>query len=109
MDIAVSNNETNIVASYWEMLRPLSMRAKLKLASLLTAAVLEEENEMELKSKSKRVARVLRRSSSTPTDSELEARFADKRIPNLPVSEPDWSLVINANTGKTIKPIEKWL
>jgi hypothetical protein len=29
-------------------------------------------------------------------------------VPPTP-EDPEWNQVINANTGKTIKPIEKWL
>ena len=56
----------------------------------------------------KRVFKVRRRAASSPSDEELSARFAGKDIPPIP-DDPDWSLVIDTNTGKTIKPIEKWL
>ena len=56
----------------------------------------------------KRVAKVRRRASYTPSDAELKARFADKDMPSMP-EDASWREVIDANSGKTIKPIEKWL
>ncbi len=109
MGIAVNNNEKNIVASCWEMLRPLSAREKLELVSLLTTAVLEEENGEYAATKARRVATARRRYPSAPSDSELEARFTDKSSPEIPATEPTWRQVINANSGKTIKSVEKWL
>ena len=52
--------------------------------------------------------RIRRRSNNSPSDAELEARFAGLALPELP-EDPVWSQVISANSGKTIRPIEKWL
>lgn len=108
MELVINNNDSNIVASYWELLRPLSVKVKLKLASMLTASVCEEESISEKVTKGRRKAKVIRRALNTPSDRELEARFEGSDMPELP-ADPAWSHVINANTGKTIKPIEKWL
>ena len=43
------------------------------------------------------------------TDAQLEARCAGKPMPQYPETEPTWDEVIDSNSGKTIKPIEKWL
>ena len=75
---------------------------------MLTTAVLEEENQKEESMPIRRVAKVKRRASDSPTDIELQARFAGKDMPDMP-EDPEWSQVISSNTGKTIKPIEKWL
>ena len=55
-----------------------------------------------------KVLRVKRRAANSPTDAALEARFAELDMPEIP-ADPDWSQVVTANSGKTIKPIEKWL
>ena len=108
MELSIQNNEANIVKSCWEMLRPLSSKAKLKLASLLTTSLYEEESIRDETTKGSRIAIVRRRAANTPSDAELEARFAGKKMPEIP-DEPILTEVIAANTGKTIKPIEKWL
>lgn len=56
----------------------------------------------------RRVARVVQRNSS-PTDAQLGEMFSGKKSPSVPEEDFSWSDLISANTGKTIKPIEKWL
>ncbi|MBR1499079.1 MAG: hypothetical protein IJ615_05560 [Bacteroidaceae bacterium] len=56
----------------------------------------------------RRVHKVVRRSAGSPSDNELSALFAGRDVPQMP-DDPDWDQVIDANTGKTIKPMEKWL
>ena len=43
------------------------------------------------------------------TDADLESLFAGKDSPLPPEEDYNWSDIIKANSGKTIKPIEKWL
>lgn len=102
--------EQKTAESYLSMLYALSKEARLYVLSKLTDSLLREEiREKTVPSHSRR-AKVIRRSSvHSLTDSELEKRFADKNMPDYPESEPTWSEVINANSGKTIKPVEKWL
>ena len=45
----------------------------------------------------------------SPTDAHLESLFAGKDSPIPPEEDYNWSDFISANTGKNIKPIEKWL
>jgi len=108
MAIAVRKTESDMVDAYWEALRTLSVRAKLKLASLLTTAAFEEESRRDTALQSRKTRKVVRRASSVPSDEELQARFSGKDTPSIP-EDPSWSQVINSNTGKTIQPIEKWL
>ena len=108
MDIAVQTKESDLISVYWEKLSKLSLKAKLQLASLLTTAALQEESLKEGAVIARRGAKVRRRAVHSPSDAELEARFAGQEVPVLP-EDPSWSEVISANTGKTIKPIEKWL
>ena len=108
MDIAVQTKESDLISVYWEKLSKLSLKAKLQLASLLTTAALQEERLKEGAVMARRGAKVRRRAVHSPSDAELEARFAGQEVPVLP-EDPSWSEVISANTGKTIKPIEKWL
>ena len=104
MNTAIARTEADVVDHYWNMLRSQSRRVKLSLASKLTSSVLEEE--ASLGGSSRR--RVKRRFDNAPSDAELEERFAGKSVPAQPDDAP-WSEIINANIGKTIKPIEKWL
>ena len=108
MAIAARKTESDMVDAYWEALRTLSVRAKLKLASLLTTAAFEEESRRDTAMQSRKTRRVARRASAVPSDEELQARFSGKDTPSIP-EDPSWSQVINSNTGKTIQPIEKWL
>ena len=59
-------------------------------------------------SSQKRAAKVLHRHSS-PSDDQLTAMFDGKTTPSVPEENNSWSEIISANSGKTIKPIEKWL
>ena len=70
--------------------------------------LIEQAAKEEKASHARRVFRVKRRSACSPSDEELATRFAEKEVPQIP-DDPDWAQVIDSNTGKTIKPIEKWL
>ncbi|MBQ9672449.1 MAG: hypothetical protein IJV34_06300 [Prevotella sp.] len=108
MQVVVNRTENDIVDAYWDALRTLSMRAKLRLASLLTTAAFEEESQKEMPLSPSKGRIVKRRATNSPSDAQLKARFAGTNMPELP-EDPSWDMVINANTGKTIKQIEKWL
>ncbi|MBQ3630017.1 MAG: hypothetical protein II949_02150 [Prevotella sp.] len=84
MELTMKYNEANIVDAYWEKLRPLSTKAKLKLVALLTTAVLEDENITEEPTSQRRVAKVIRRYANSPSDAELQARFEGKDMPEQP-------------------------
>ena len=86
----------------------LSTRNKKWLGEQLIEQAMNEERLAKSSFPAKRTFKVRRRSACSPSDEELSARFAGKDIPKIP-DDPDWSQVIDANTGKTIKPIEKWL
>lgn len=107
-NIALTTNTPKSIEGYWEMLKPLSMKDKLQLAIMLTNAAYEEESSKNKTSTTRIIRQVRRRAEHVPTDEQLAARFAGLESPQLP-EEPEWSQVIAANTGKTIKPIEKWL
>ena len=108
MNITIHNDEAYLVDAYWEKLSALSLKAKLQLASMLTAAALKEESLKDISSSIKRTCKVKRRAVDPPSDNELEARFSGTEMPEIP-EDPSWNQVISANTGKTIKSIEKWL
>ena len=86
----------------------LSAQNKRWLGEHLIEQAAKEESMAEDAPHTKRIAKVKRRANS-PSDEELSARFAGKEVPEMPEEDPDWSVVINANIGKTIEPIEKWL
>lgn len=106
MEAVLTRKETDILESYWELLSVLNRKIKLGLAARLTDAVLQEEI-----NPSNRVAprRVVRRPANIETDEQLEQRFAGKDMPDLPDGDSSWQDIIKANSGRTIKPIEKWL
>ena len=105
MELTIQRKETKTVEAYWDMLRSLSLHAKLQLAALLTQAALDEN---EATMSSHRTATIRRRAEGVPSDAELAARFEGQEVPTVP-EDPSWSQVISSNTGKTIKSIEKWL
>lgn len=107
MEAVLKHSDNDIVEAYWNMLSALSRTVKLKLASKLTNAVLEEE--VANQASHYRKARVVRRISAAPTDKELEKRFAHLDMPKDPQDDFSSKDIIQANSGKTIKPIEKWL
>ena len=86
----------------------LSAQPKRWLGELLIAQAEKEEKLANNDLLTRRVRKVKRRTSESPSDEELKARFAGTSIPEMP-DDPDWHQVISSNTGKTIKPIEKWL
>ena len=67
MQMATNLTENDIVDEYWENLRSLSIKAKLRLASLLTTAAFEEESCKENVTPPKRLVRVKRRAVDTPS------------------------------------------
>lgn len=107
MEAVLKHSDNDIVEAYWNMLSALSRTVKLKLASKLTNAVLEEE--VANQAPHYRKARVIRRASTAPTDKELEKRFAHLDMPMHPQDDFSCKDIIQANSGKTIKSIEKWL
>lgn len=107
MEAVLKRSDNDIVETYWKMLSSLSKTAKLKLASMLTNAVLEEEG-LEKKSYTRK-AKVRRRAVADHSDAELEAMFANQAMPEYPQDDFSCEDIIKANSGKTIKPIEKWL
>ena len=56
-----------------------------------------------------RRAKVRKRAQIVPSDAELAARFANSEMPEYPQEDFSCEDIIKANSGKTIKPIEKWL
>lgn len=107
MEAVLKRNENDIVEAYWKMLSALSRTVKLKLASRLTNAVLEEE--VVEQEQHTRKAKVIRRAASSPSDAELEQRFAGLAMPDYTPDNFTSEEIIKSNSGKTIKPIEKWL
>ena len=108
MEAVLTKPENDIVEAYWRMLSKLSRTVKLSLASKLTKSVLDDEI-AERSSLPSRKTKVIRRTVATPSDAELEARFANLETPQEPDNDSEWQDIIKANSGKTIKPIEKWL
>ena len=106
MEAVLKRSDNDIVEAYWKMLSELSRTVKLKLASRLTNAVLEEELVVQ---NTPRKAKVVRRALAVPSDAELEAKFADLSMPDNPQDDFTFEDIIKSNSGKTIKPIEKWL
>ncbi|MBQ9186758.1 MAG: hypothetical protein IJ144_02900 [Prevotella sp.] len=97
--------ERKTAEDYLQLLYALSREARLYVVSKLADSLLQEESGDVLKC---RKARVVRR-PSTMSDVELEKRFSGMVSPDYPETEPTWAEVISSNSGKTIKPIEKWL
>ena len=107
MDVVINRNENDIVETYWSMLSALSRTVKLKLASRLTDSVIAEETKEQ--TSPQRKAKVKRRAVSAPSDAELEKKFADLPMPRFPKDDFTSKDIIDANSGKMIKSIEKWL
>lgn len=108
MNVATINQESHIADLYWKVLYPLSTEDKLHLAALLTNSVYEESIAVE-KNLPKVKRRVKKSSDYMLTDDDLEVALAGEPSLSFNGEEPDWNKVIDSNTGKTIKPIEKWL
>ena len=102
--------DDQLVAEAETTLKNITLQAWLQqqVESLLKEQVRCSAKDTELHGLSKKVFKARRRSENAPTDSQLEARFAGLEQPELPV-DPSWEEIINANSGKTIKPVEKWL
>ena len=107
MEAVLKRSDNDIVEVYWNMLSTLSRTVKQKLASRLTTAILEEKTSRQ--ENYSRKAKVRRRPLNAPSDAELEAKFADLVMPACPQDDFTCEDIIKAKSGKTIKPIEKWL
>ena len=86
----------------------LSAKNKRWLGEHLIEQAVEEERKAKGNHSKSKVYKVKRWAADTPSDAELEERFRGTEMPVMP-EDPDWNQVISANTGRTIKPIEKWL
>ena len=84
----------------------LTTQNKRWLGEHLIAEAVQEEKAAD--TRPAKVFKIKRRSENVPSDAVLEARFAGLEMPEVP-TDPEWSQVISSNSGKTIKPIEKWL
>ena len=105
----VLTTEFKTAEKYLQMLYALSKEARLYVLSKLSDSLLQDEIKENVPGP-RRKAKVLHRStSSSVTDEELEGVFASEDMPDYPKTEPSWDEVIKANSGKTIKSIEKWL
>ena len=101
--------EQKLADSYLQTLYTLSREVRQYVAKKLTDSLSHEEAGSD-NSHIKRRAKVVRHAENgVLSDAEMERRFSGKAMPNYPDEEPTWSEVINANTKKTIKPVEKWL
>lgn len=105
----VLTTEYRTADNYLQLLNTLSKEVRLYVVSKLSDSIFREET-LGRTPVSRRKARVVNRSVSKKiSDEQLEARFADKPMPSYPPTEPTWAEVIDSNSGKTIKPVEKWL
>lgn len=97
--------EDNLAAKAEELLngQPLQAWIEQQLETLVSKPDVATANES-----SKRLARVKKRYSHEPDDAQLEAYFKDKPMPSMP-EDPSWKDILNANSGKTNKSVEKWL
>ena len=110
MEAVLKRNENDVVEAYWSMLSALSRTVKLKLVSRLTDSVLEEEEAAaEQKPYRLRTAKVKSRAKNVLSDDELEARFSKLEMPEEPEDDFSSQDIVKANSGRIIKPIEKWL
>ena len=100
--------EHRTVDQYLASLYSLSKEARQYIVSKLTDSLLSDEANAVAPS-IRRKAKVKHRSTSIVSDEELNVRFSDNPMPPYPTEEPTWSEVIKSNSGRTIKPVEKWL
>ncbi len=100
--------EHRTVDNYLAMLYSLSKEARLYIVSKLTDSLLREEEHVGAIT-STRKAKIKRRATSVVSDEEMKSHFSGKPMPQYPTQEPTWSEVISSNSGRTIKPVEKWL
>lgn len=90
-------------SNYWEIIKNASNKAKLTLLTLISASMVDDEV-VTTQQKPLKAHRL-----SALTDDEMEGEMQGDATPIMAVSETNPSDIVEANRGKLIEGMEKWL
>lgn len=90
-------------SNYWEMIKGASNKAKLMLLTLISASMTDEEVVITHKKPAK-AHRV-----SAMTDEQMEREMQGEPTPIMAAEEADPSDIVDANRGRIVNGLEKWL
>ena len=91
--------------NYWEQIKSASSKAKLTLITLLSASMADEENVVVTRATSPANARRL----NTMTDEDKELEMQGEPVPITAEDETPLVDIVEANSGRIVKGLEKWL
>jgi hypothetical protein len=103
MEAVLTRPENDTVEAYWKMLSTLSRTVKLCLASKLTKSVLDDEI-AERSPLPSRKAKVIRRAVDTPSDAELESKFANQEMLKRQTTIPNGKISLKPILARPSNP-----
>jgi len=90
-------------SNYWEIIKDASRKTKLMLLTLISASMVDDEVVI-TKHKPLKACRI-----SKLTDEEMEHEMQGEPVPIMIDSETRPADIVEANHGKIVKGLEKWL
>lgn len=91
--------------NYWEQIKCASSKAKLTLITLLSASTADEDKVVATRATLPVIARRL----NTMTDEEKELEMQGEPVPLTTEDETSLYDIVEANSGRIAKGLEKWL
>ena len=91
--------------NYWEQIKSASSKAKLTLITLLSASMADEEDVVVTCATLPVSARRL----NTMSDEEMELEMQGEPVPITTEEETPLVDIVEANSGRIVKGLEKWL
>lgn len=90
-------------SKYWDIIKNASNKAKLTLLTLISASMVEDE----VITTNKKPAKAHRLSAMS--DDDMEREMQGDPVPIIADNEVNPADIIEANRGKIVKGLEKWL
>lgn len=90
-------------SNYWEIIKDASSKTKLMLLTLISASMVDNEV-VTTKQKPLKALRI-----SKMVDEEMEREMQGEPVPIMIDSETRPADIVEANRGKIVKGLEKWL
>ena len=91
-------------SNYWELIKRANDKSKLTLITLLSSSLSYKEDELVVETKPLKAHRL-----DTVSDEEMESLMEGTPVPITDDGEGDISGFVDANRGRIVKGLEKWL
>jgi len=91
-------------SNYWELIKRANDKSKLTLITLLSSSLSNKEDELVVETKPLKAHRL-----DTVSDEEMESLMEGTPVPITDDGEGEISDFVDANRGRIVKGLEKWL